>query len=222
MARMARVVAVGHPHHVTQRGNLGGRVFETDGDRRFYLDLLADGMARFGLRVWAHCLMTNHIHLVCVPEAEHALSKVLARVHGRLAQRINRRRKQRGHLWQGRFYACPMDESHCWAAIRYVERNPVRAGLVAKAEDYPWSSARVHCGIETSAVLPVGTPPGLEVSDWSAWLAEAEQPTWMEALRKYTWSGLPFGTPGFVRALERQTGLFLGRRPVGRPRRKIV
>ena len=139
MARMPRVVAVGHPHHVTQRGNLGGRVFETDGDRRFYLDLLADGMARFGLRVWAHCLMTNHIHLVCVPEAEHALSKVLARVHGRLAQRINRRRKQRGHLWQGRFYACPMDESHCWAAIRYVERNPVRAGLVAKAEDLRWS-----------------------------------------------------------------------------------
>jgi putative transposase len=147
MARFARAVAVGCAHHITQRGIDRQRVFFTDADRRTYLDLLGAYARQARLRVLAYCLMDNHIHLLAVPDEPASLAVALRRAHGRYALYLNARRRRTGHLWQNRFYSCALDERHLWIALRYVERNPVRASLVTRAEKYEWSSAAAHLGL---------------------------------------------------------------------------
>ena len=110
-------------------------------DYQAYLDLMAAACIEHGLEVWAWCLMPNHVHLVVVPDAPESLAVGIGRAHWRYTRAINFRENWRGYLWQGRFSSCPMDGPHTLAAARYVERNPVRAGLVAQAWDWPWSSA---------------------------------------------------------------------------------
>ena len=174
MARVGRVVAVGHPHHVTQRGNRRQRVFFGVGDYRAYLALMAEWCGRCDNAVWAYCLMPNHVHLVVVPASEQGFRVGIGEAHRRYTRRINFRKGWRGHLWQGRFGSCVLDEPHLLAAVRYVEQNPVRGGLVERPEDWPWSSAAAHLA-GTDDVL-VQVDPMLElvksfVSDWRAYLA---------------------------------------------------
>ena len=152
MARKARVVAAGVPHHVTQRGNNRQDVFLTDDDRRYYLSVLRDRSQQAGLQLLGYCLMTNHVHLVAVPTRPDSLARALGRAHSSYAQRFNRRYRRCGHLWQNRFYSCPVGGSHLLRALAYVDLNPVRAGLVGRAADYPWCSARAH--IESAAIDP--------------------------------------------------------------------
>src|SRR3954447_5579249 len=142
MARLARVVVPGHPHHVTQRGNGRARTFFDDADYALYRDLLAEHCRAAAVEVWAWCLMPNHVHLILVPSDADGLRRALARVHRRYAGVIQARRKRSGHFWQGRFGAVPMDEEYLAAALRYVSLNPVRARLVARAEDWNCSSTR--------------------------------------------------------------------------------
>jgi putative transposase len=143
---MARVVVPGVPHHITQRGNNRQIVFFTDDDRRLYLTLLAEQSKRYSLAIRGYCLMNNHVHLVAVPEHDWSLSKTLAAVHLRYTQFVNRAHGRSGHLWQNRFYSCPLEGEHELTAVRYAERNPVRARLVRLPWRYAWSSAAVHCG----------------------------------------------------------------------------
>ncbi len=149
MGRFARVVAVDVPHHVTQRGNARQVILGSDEDRLTYLALLRQYSELHGMGLLGYCLMSNHVHLISVPHAQDALAQALKQAHGRYATYWNARRASSGHVWQGRFYSCPLDESHLWEALRYVELNPVRAGMVASAEEWRWSSARVHCGTES-------------------------------------------------------------------------
>ena len=144
MARLARVVVPGVAHHVTQRGNRRLLIFFCDDDRRAYLGLLREGCARAAVRCLAWCLMDNHVHLILVPEDADGLRAALAEAHRRYTRHVNFREGWRGYLFQGRFASYPMDDTHMMAAVRYVERNPVAAGMVAKAEDWAWSSARSH------------------------------------------------------------------------------
>ena len=138
MPRIARYVAPGVAHHITQRGTGRQLVFKSRADRRVYLDLLRE-QARFtDVLVLAYCLMPNHIHLIAVPFDEDSLAVLLRRVHGRFAQYFNARRARCGHLWQNRFYSCPTGPAHLWPALRYVESNPVRAGLVKSQADWPY------------------------------------------------------------------------------------
>lgn len=146
MPRLARTVFAGIPHHITQRGNRRENVFFTDDDRHLYLKWLTEYCERHQVEVLAYCLMTNHVHLVLVPSTETGLQQVLKPLHMRYAQHVNRCRGWKGHVWQGRYFSSPLDESYTWAAIRYVERNPIRARMVRKAERYRWSSAAGHCG----------------------------------------------------------------------------
>ena len=146
MPRVARIVVPGVPHHVTQRGNNRQTVFFSDDDRRFYLALLKENSERFRLPVWAYCLMPNHVHIVATPADEDSLAKGIGRTNFRYARHINRLRRRCGHLWQNRFYSCALEEVHLWWAVRYVERNPVRAGLVRLPWRYGWSSASAHLG----------------------------------------------------------------------------
>ena len=142
MARLARVIIPGVPHHVTQRGNRRQATFFGNADYAAYLDLLSQWCGLCGIDVLAYCLMPNHVHLVVVPQAADSLHRGLGETHRRYTRRVNFREGWRGHLWQGRFASFPLDEPHLWAAVRYVERNPLRAGLVTRVEDWPWSSAR--------------------------------------------------------------------------------
>jgi putative transposase len=215
MSRVARIVVPGFPHHVTQRGNRRSDVFESDDDRQAYLRFLRQYADRHGLAVWAYCLMTNHVHLVVVPEREDSLAKALRDTHTVYAMRFNARTRLGGHLWQGRFYSCPMDESHLWAALRYVERNPVRAGLVARAEDYRWSSAPAHCQNAGDPVLSKEFPPPGVIADWAQWL-ETEDDEHVDRIRMCTRVGRPCGAAPFATRLEALLNRSLQPKPRGR------
>ena len=155
MARIARIVVPGHPHHVTQRGNRRLEVFFEADDYRAYRSLLAEYCARAGVAVWAYCLMPNHVHLILTPEHPDGLRAALGEAHRRYTRRINFRKGWRGHLWQERFHSFAMDEDYLLACARYVELNPVRAGLVKRAEDWPWSSARAHLAAADDGLVTV-------------------------------------------------------------------
>ena len=224
MPRIARIVHPGVPFHVTQRGNRRGSVFFNDYDRESYLAGLATYSARHELAVLAYCLMANHVHLVAVPKTVDSLQRVLRPLHMRHAQRINRLKGWSGHLWQGRFFAAALDEPYLWAAIRYVELNPVTAKLTARAEEYRWSSAAAHCGVRSDPVLtrqPYWIDLFRGVGDWAAWLGKGEDPEERLLLRRNTVQGLPCGSPQFVAKLAEATGTTLYVRSRGRPRKSV-
>jgi len=219
---MARIVCPRIPHHVTQRGNRREDVFFTDADRTAYLKWLAEYAEKHRVDVLAYCLMTNHIHLVVVPSGERALHRMLKPLHMRYAQRINRRKGWKGHLWQGRFFSSALDENYLWAAIRYVERNPVRAKMVRKAENYPWSSAAGHCGLRADRVLchkPFWLKQFDSMSNWSAWLSAGDASDQLEILRRNADKGLPCGSEIFISRLEKLMGRAWAFKPPGRPKK---
>ena len=146
MARLARVVAVGVPHHITQRGNGRQVILTSDAERTVYMDLLRQAAKLHSLTVLGYCLMSNHVHLVAIPEKAESLARAMKETHGRYATYWNTMHGKSGHAWQGRFYSCPLDEIYLWEAMRYTELNPVRAGMVDQPELWKWSSAGAHCG----------------------------------------------------------------------------
>ena len=134
MARLARVVIPGMPHHITQRGNRRQPTFFCEEDYAAYLELMGQWCKERGVAVWAYCLMPNHVHLIAVPKSEDGLRRAIGKAHRRYTRRVNFREQWRGHLWQGRFASFVLDEPYLLAAARYVELNPVRAGLATCAE----------------------------------------------------------------------------------------
>ena len=217
MPRHARVVFPGVPHHVTQRGNHRERVFFENGDENSYLSFLQPSSRHENVGVVAYCLMPNHVHLVLVPSTPEGLHHVLMSVHGQYAQRINRMRDQKGHLWQGRYFSSPLDANYFTNAVRYVELNPVRAGIVTKAEDYSWSSASAHCGLRHDPVLePARRFSAFKgIADWSRWLADGVAGELLEVLRDRAGRNLPCGSSEFVAQLEHAAGRELRSRPRG-------
>jgi len=220
MPRVARIVIPGIPHHVTQRGNNRQDVFFVDSDYGLYLRLLAEEAQRRHLDVLGYCLMPNHVHIVATPRTEAALAKALGRTHFRYTQYINRLHGRSGHLWQARFYSCPLDEAHTWSALRYVERNPVRARMVRKAWRYPWSSAALHVGMVNGGEFlnmkqwKGAVPP----AEWREELSGPDDDAIILALRKSTHTGRPLGSDSFLSKLERLLGHRVRALPVGRPR----
>ena len=209
MARLRRLVLPGLPHHVTQRGNRRERMFFEDGDYALYLDLLADAAGRAGVEIWSYCLMPNHVHLVAVPGDEDGLRRCFRYVHRHYTGYVNARLRVTGHLWQGRFSSVAMDEPHLVTALRYIALNPVRARLVARPEDWAWSSARAHLAGADDHVVRVA--PALErVGDFSAFLGEAfDEALSYAALRKAESVGRPVGSPEWLADMEARTGLTL-------------
>ena len=208
MARLARVVVPGMPHHVTQRGNRREAVFFDEADRQRYVSLWLDARDRFGLEVWAWCLMTNHVHLVVVPPSSEALGEAMRGLNSRYTLATNRRAGLCGHLWQSRFYSTPLARAHALAAVRYVERNPVRAGLVRQAWDYPWSRAAAHCGLRRDALVSDGCALMGEVACWRDYLSN-EDDAWVAMLRARTGTGRPCGSEDFVATLQERLGRVL-------------
>ena len=216
MARLARAVFPGHPHHVTQRGNGRAQTFFSDADYALYRDLLGQHCAAAGVEVWSWVLMPNHVHLILVPRDEDGLRRALSVVHGRYAGHVHARLKRTGHFWQGRFGCVAMDEAHLGAALRYVALNPVRAGLVERAIDWPWSSVHAHLGRGDDGITCT-EPVQSRYPDFAALLAAGEEEDMITRLRKAEAIGRPIGEMGFLDRLERETGRTLKR---GRPGRK--
>ena len=213
------------PHHVTQRGNGRQDVFFTDRDRDVYLDAFFDYAARYSLRVWGYCLMSNHVHFVVVPERERSLARVFGRTHSDYARYANLVRRSCGHLWQARFYSCALEAQHAWRALAYVERNPVRAGLADTPEAYPWSTAAAHCHEDD-------LDGRLDLEEWrrhytgDRWCEVLRIGVEGEALedriRQATRRGYPLGSEAFVGRIGRALGRDLRPRPPGRPPTKAL
>ena len=211
MPRIARVVAVGLPHHITQRGNYQQEVFLDDNDRIQYLTWVNEYSKKSSLIIFAYCLMSNHVHFIALPEKEDSLAKTFNSTHMRYSQYHNRKKGVRGHLWQGRFYSCVLDENHLYAGIRYVERNPVRAGMVREAWDWKWSSAQIHTGaggqksgITLGDVSSLMEPMNFE--EWKRYLEQQDEEGIVNEIRKRTLTGRPLGNEKFIKQLEEKLG----------------
>lgn len=207
MARLARIAVPHVPYHVTQRGNRRERTFFEDADYKRYRTIVGEAARRAGAQVWAYCLMPNHVHLIVVPADEDGLRRTFADAHRRYTGMINARHRWTGHLWQGRFGAVAMDEAHLLSAARYVALNPVRAGLVKHARDWPWSSVTAHLdGVDDGLVT---VRPLLErYGDLGALFegpTEADEAAWTR-LRKSESTGRPVGSAAWLADLERRTG----------------
>ncbi len=218
MPRIARVVVPGIPHHITQRGVRSMEVFFSDEDRLHYLHMLAEQARLHHVRFLAYCLMPNHVHLVAVPSDEPSLARVIGETHRRYTRLVNSRQGVRGYLFQGRFFSCPLDEVYLFTAVRYVERNPVRAGIVKRAWDYAWSSARFHVGLLGTDELVQDRDLLDRVSDWKAFLEIGVSADEQRFLQEKTRTGRPCGDEAFVKQAERLTGRELLPKRPGRPR----
>jgi putative transposase len=218
MARLARVVAPGYPHHITQRGNRRQPTFFQDSDYKFYLSLLQDRCRKSQVEIWAYCLMPNHVHLIVVPETKDGLRKAIGETHRRYTQAINKRMGWRGYLWQGRFASFPMDETYLLAATRYVERNPVQAGLVKSPQEYSWSSAAFHSGKRPDPVV-CRSPFNEMIGGWVAFLQCIGDESELKKIKRSVRVGRPLGSDAFVGDLEKQLRRVLQRKKPG-PKRK--
>ena len=223
MPRMARVVIPGLPHHIIQRGNYQQDVFITGRDRHKYLKWLSEYSSEYGVVFWAWCLMRNHVHFVAVPDKLDSLANTFDHAHHRYSQYFNTRLERRGHLWQGRFYSCVLDNVHAYRAVRYIENNPVRAGLVQKAWEYPWSSAKAHVEGRSDVLITKDTDDfARNIDDWQDYLGKGEQPDWAGNLMQATLAGRPLGSHGFMDLIEKNVGRRLHALHSGRPKKARV
>lgn len=222
MARVARVIAEGYPHHITHRGNNHQGIFSDEQDRKKYLALIKTYSKKYQVDILSYCLMPNHVHFIAIPHNVESLAKTFNCVQMIYAQYYNEKQGMCGHLWQGRFYSCVMNEQHLYACARYIERNPVRAKLVGDAKMYQWSSARVHCGIEQEDVLGVQKlfdyiEDG--IVNWKEFIQEEDNQQEMTRIKECTNKGLPVGDDGFVREIETKLSRTLRTASPGRPKK---
>jgi putative transposase len=213
MARLARIVVPGLPHHVTQRGNRREAIFFEDGDHEIYLDLLAEQTLKADVQVWAYCLMPNHVHLILKPTRADDLGRAVGEAHRRYTNFINARGRWTGHLFQSRFSSVVLDDLHLIRAVRYVSLNPVRARLVARAEEWKWSSVRAHLAGADDGLVKVR--PVLDRIPHLKRLLEAGADEDFSELRRAEGTGRPLGAPEFVAGLEMLLGRKIARRAPG-------
>ena len=224
MSRQARVVIPGMPHHIFQVGNNHQDVFLGDEDRVVYLSLFREQCLKHGVRVLGYCLMPNHVHFVAVPLREDSLNLAVGRTHLIYAQQSNRLHGRSGHLWQGRFNSCALDDLYTVAAMRYIEGNPVRAKMTRVPWTYRWSSAAAHCGApDASGLLDLRMWNSyVRGVDWKHVVAQPDEEEALIALRRNTQTGFPLARTSVVSRLERALDRRLRPRPVGRPRKTIT
>jgi len=222
MPRIARVVAAGYPHHITQRGNYQQKIFTSDIDREKYLSFIECESRRHHLKILAYCLMPNHVHFIIVPESEDSMGKAFKYVNMKYSQYYNKKIGSGGHLFQGCFFSTVMDEPHTIACARYIERNPVRARMAEKPWNWKWSSAKAHCGMSRHDILDVKNLFNYidyHQKDWQQLILEPDDPDEIGRIRKQTIRGRPLGESQFIKKLEERLGRYLMLKPRGRPKR---
>ena len=229
MSLRSRLVIANLPHHIVQRGHDRRLVFETDADRLAYFSTLAEFRRELGLRVYAWCLMTNHVHLVVDPgESRANLGLLMKRLAGRHTRRINRMQEKTGTAWEGRYKCSPIDSrGYLLACTRYVELNPVRAGLVRDPAEYRWSSFRARMGLESQGILDLdpcflslGATLEAQRAVFSEWVAAGIAAPELELIRTSLQRNQLTGSEDAALELAARTGLRLVKRGRGRPRRQ--
>jgi putative transposase len=218
MARPHRSTPAGYCYHVLNRGNARQRVFHKDADFAAFVDLFdAAGHRACPMRILAYCLMPNHFHLVLRPHADGDVSRWMQWLQTTHVRRYHQHHHASGHVWQGRFKAFPIQEDeHLLAVLRYVERNPLRAGLVSKAIDWPWSSFPLHAAASRPAWYDRG--PVRRGRNWAAHVAQPQTDAELAALRRSVERGTPFGGARWQKSTVATLGLESTLRPRGRPR----
>ncbi|PPR25944.1 MAG: hypothetical protein CFH38_00569 [Alphaproteobacteria bacterium MarineAlpha10_Bin1] len=201
MARLARIVAPGLPHHVTQRGNRRQDVFFDKADYALYLELLQSHCAKERVAILAYCLMPNHVHLIAVPNKAESLGRAIGEAHRRYTRHVNGKKGWQGHLWQERFASFAMDESHLLMAARYIELNPLRAGLVRTPAKYAWSSIHAHLAGKDDGLVSVKPLHDL-VADWPGFLRQGLDDNELQTLHRHERTGRPAGNDKFIGRLE--------------------
>ncbi|MCE9530725.1 MAG: transposase [Planctomycetes bacterium] len=221
MPRIARASVGGICYHVINRGNGRQRVFHKDEDYEAFLKAMAHGCVEIPMRVLGYCLMPNHFHLVVWPEHDGDLSQWMHWVLNTHVRRYHKHHQSSGHIWQGRFKSFPIEQdSHLVTVLRYAERNPVRANLVKRAEQWRWSSARLWADkTERPSYLVRG--PVRRRADWLDWVNQPITPAELEALRRSVDRGTPFGGEAWVKKTAAQLGLETTLRPRGRPKKEV-
>ena len=215
MPRRPRIVIPGFPHHITQRGNYKQIVFREVEDFERYCYWVNKYAALYGLEILAYCLMSNHIHFIAVPHHSNSLALTFKTAHMRYAQHANTKEARKGHLWQGRFFSCVLQDDHLYRAIRYVEQNPVKGRVVKEAWDYRWSSARWHMGLDLKSAINLKK---IAIADnWEKYLKENDS-DFQGEIKIKTRQGLIMGEEGFITSLEKRLGKSLKCLPKGRPK----
>ena len=219
MPRIRRTIVAGMPHHVTQRGNYRQKIFDTDADRRQYLEWIEHYSGKYKVKVIAFCLMSNHVHFIVIPQNSDSLAKLFNTTHMRYSQYYNKKKKEKGHLWQGRYFSCVLGDDRMRKAARYVERNPVRAKLVKRAEDWSWSSAKFNMGEGESQIQIDGIGAYYEVtgSEWKEYVQEKDEAEFVQEIRTATNMSRALGSAKFIESIERKLGVSLKLIGRGRP-----
>ena len=204
MPRTARTAKGGLCYHVLNRGNERRTIFHNDNEYASFVQLLEHARAKASMRVLAYCLMPNHFHLCLWPVSDGDLSRFMQWLMTKHVHQFRKSYPGAGHVWQGRFKAfIAQDDAHLLTVIRYIERNPVRAGLVANASEWSWSSASLKSGYagQHEAVMLHSWPIPKPV-DWDQRLGVPEEAAELEAVRKSASKGVPFGEPDWVRQMQ--------------------
>ena len=218
MPRSKRIIIPGLSHHISQRGNNHQNIFLEDEDRMQYLDILEIKCEKRGMSIIGFCLMTNHLHIIGIPLTSESLSQTIGQTHRDYAQWFNSKYRRDGHLWQSRYHSCALDESHLVRALIYVDRNPVRAGIVDNTLDYRWSSAKAHM-VETDEFGMLDFQRWRKISVRTGWkeLLKKEDSNFGNLLRIHTASGVPLASEDFIIRLEKEIGKPLRIKSKGRP-----
>jgi len=221
MARLARVVVPKYPHHIIQRGNRRQDVFFCDADKELYLEQLNKNSSKYGLTVLAYCLMSNHVHLIVIPNTTESLSKGIGETHKWYTTETNRRNKWTGYLWQGRFSSFVLDETYLYSAIRYVELNPVKAKIVKQAQDYKWSSAGAHIFGKADIICDTKHDLVRDIEDWESYLLDRDTYNYDDLVVKHSRTGRPLGDEKFIDKIEKITGRLLKKKKPG-PKKETI
>ncbi|MDZ4383721.1 MAG: transposase [Thermodesulfovibrionia bacterium] len=220
MPRIARAVALEFPHHIIQRGNNREKVFINEEDKKKYLSLLKEYSGKWDAYILAYCLMSNHVHLLARPTRNESLYKMMQGITLCYTQYFNRTYKRTGRLWESRYHSCVVDkEKYLWAVARYIEQNPVRAKIVKKADDYPYSSAKAHIlGIEEE-MLGEALFESRQMKDYAELMKAGIKEEEINDIRNRTRSGRPIGGESFIVKMERKLDRIFKVRPRGRPKK---
>lgn len=221
MPRIPRIVGAGFPHHIIERGNNRERVFIDSADYEKYLFFLWKYSEEKEAAVLAYCLMPNHIHLLVTPFKEETLAKMMQGITLRYSKYFNREKGRTGRLWECRYHSTVIDgENYLWTVSKYIENNPVRAGMVKRPEDYPYSSAGAHILGRKDPLLKEPLFGRSELNEYRNFIRSEQDKKIIEEIRKQTRLGKPLGDPRFLKILSERLGCNLFFRPKGRPRRK--
>jgi len=225
MARLPRLTLPGLPHHIIQRGNNRQAIFATAADYQFWLDLLLEQARRYEVQIHAYVLMVNHFHLLATPQTADGLPKMMQAVGRSYVRYFNQSQHRSGTLWEGRYRSTVIQpERYLLACMVYLDLNPVRAGLVGQAQDYPWSSHEHYLGRRVDRLITphtlfwqLGNTPFAREAAYAEMVQAGINSVQQAALTESTLHGWALGEPDFVANLQKQTGRRVIKTSAGRP-----